>query len=524
MPVAVIRESVPYDFGGIEAIDVLTLAPPKNKLSEIDESKKEEMQRSESMTQSSTSGSKNPASEESSLTNVVTVAEDFIKVFATVSTSQSSSTDGGNTGEPQASDKKSKKNIGKTKKDSKKRRGKGKGKKRRQSTGGIPKANGSVSVAPSATRAEDIINKSNFVEDSGNFHRVSKNENFMDSQLSSVGDIDNSYTMMRDEHQRTPDKSQVMTTIAADAKQEAKMFKTQKQIKDMEFVQIFSTVPLTITSKSTTAILKQRVANKSQRHPTPTFLPIKGTPHNRMADNTAVSTSESTSFAGLTTHTAISLPGEEASHTIESQYEKRSVFNVTTQNASIVGTKRLKSRQKGGRRKSRKLYSPSSLTDSLTTEEPTVLLTDTVQELTVGPFPKPQSASDRLQFNLPENMAEKPTTGVSGKIHFKNSNGTGARKRAQRPKSNSFMMEDAVKSRQKAIAIMVTSTLTNSSITDLATQAKDDVVGTGQLFSSGLQIITPSMLPLKTRTSKRRKSKERDDKSRRKNKGPKTFV
>ncbi|KAB5550170.1 hypothetical protein PHYPO_G00050750 [Pangasianodon hypophthalmus] len=32
VPVAVIRESVPYDFGGIEVIDVLTLAPPKKKI------------------------------------------------------------------------------------------------------------------------------------------------------------------------------------------------------------------------------------------------------------------------------------------------------------------------------------------------------------------------------------------------------------------------------------------------------------------------------------------------------------
>ncbi|MCJ8739891.1 hypothetical protein PDJAM_G00052500 [Pangasius djambal] len=519
VPVAVIRESVPYDFGGIEVIDVLTIAPPKIKLSEIDEGKQEEMHRSESTTQSSTSRSKNPAPEEPSLTNVVTAAEDFIKVLATVSTSQSSSTDGGNTGETPTSDKKRKKNAGKKKKDSKKRRGEGKGKKRKQNTGRVPKAN--VTGAPSANRAEDVINKNNFVDDSGNFDWISKNDNFMNSQFSSVGDIVHSNKMMRDEHQRTSE-SQVDTTTAPDAKQEAEMLKPHKQIKDMEFVQLFSTVPLTINGKPTTAIPRQRVAKKKQRYPTPNYFPVKGTLNNMMADNTAVRTNEGTSLAGLTTHTPISLPGEEAPHNVEFQREKGSAFNATAQNTPIVRIKRLRSRQKWGRRKSRKLYSPSSPTDALTTEEPAVLQTDTTQELTVGPFPEPQTASQRLLSNGPKNMAEKPTTGVSGEIRLKPLKDTGVRKKARRPKSNSSIMEDAIKARQEATGIMVTSTSMGSAITDLATQARDTKASTGQLFSSRLQTITPSMLPLKTRTSKRGRSKERDIKSRRKNKGTKT--
>lgn len=524
MPVAVIRESVNYDFGDIEVIDVLTIAPPRKTISEVNEGKQEEMQRSESTAQSRASGSKNAAPEEPSLTNVVTAAEDFIKVLATVSTSQSSSNDGGNTGETQASDKKRKKNAGKKKKDSKKRRGKGRGKKSKQKTDRIPKTNGSVTDAQSVNRAEDVINKNNFVEDSGNLDWVSKNDNFMKSQFRAVGDIEHINKMMRDEHQRLPDGSQVGTTTAPDAKQVTKMLKPQKEIKDMEFVQLFSTVPSTITSKPTTATLRQRVAKKRQRHPTPNFLPIKGTSHNMIINNTAVSTTESTSLAGLITHTPISLPGEEVPHNVESKHEKGSVFNAAAQNASIVGTKRLRSRQKGGRRKSRKLDSSPSPIDSLTTEEPMVPQTDTIQELTVGPFPEPHSASETLQSNGPKNRPEKPTTGVSGEIQLKILKLNRARKRARQPKSNSPLMEGALKARQEAIAIMVTSPSTGSAITDLATQAKIAIASTGQAFSSSLQTITPSMLPLKTRISKRNQSKEKDNKSRRKNKGIKTCV
>lgn len=503
MPVAVIRESVPYDFGGIEVIDVLTIAPPKKKIAEKDEGKQEEIQKSEG---TFASGSKNLAAEEPSLTNVVTAAEDFIKVLATVSTSQSSSTDGGSTGETQASDKKRKKNAGKKKKDSKKRRGNGKGKKRKQNKDTVPKNNGSVTGAPSAHRAEDVISKNSFAEDSGNLDWVSKNDNFMKNPFTSVGDTEHTNKMMRDEHQRTPDESQVSTTTAPDAKHAVKMLAPQMQIKDIELVQLFSSVPLAITSKPTTAIPRQRAAKKKQRHPTPpTFLAIKGTSHNMMADNTAVSTTKSTSLAGLTTHTPIRLSGEVAPHSLESQHEKGSAFNAAAQNTSIVGTKRLRSRQKWGRRKSRKLYRSSSPSDSLTIKEPAVLLTDTIQELTVGPIPKPCSASERLQTNSPKSIPEKPTKGVSGES--KTIKCTEAKKRTRRPKSESSITEHTIKARQKASAVLVTGSSTGSAITDPATQAKHAVESTRQPFSSRLQTITPSMLLLKARTTKRRKQR-----------------
>ncbi|MEQ2174547.1 hypothetical protein GOODEAATRI_009003, partial [Goodea atripinnis] len=70
-PIAVLREAVPYDYGGIDVIDELTLAPPKRKESK----KSNEDEQGESPTQSMIL--------EPSLRNVVTATEDFIKVLAT---------------------------------------------------------------------------------------------------------------------------------------------------------------------------------------------------------------------------------------------------------------------------------------------------------------------------------------------------------------------------------------------------------------------------------------------------------
>ncbi|TSQ46654.1 Group 3 secretory phospholipase A2 [Bagarius yarrelli] len=488
VPVALIRESVPYDFGGIEVIDVLTIAPPKLKLNEVN-SKQEEIQRSESSTQSSTLGSKNPALEKPSLTNVVTVAEDFIKVLATVSTSQSSSSNGGHTSETQALDKKRKKNVGKKKKAQKKGRGMGKGKKRKQNTSRFPKVNDSVTVALPANRAEDVINKKTYVGDSDGLDWVNKNNNFINSQFNSVRDIKHSNKMMRDEHLRTP-----ATTTATHTMQQANIIKESRiQFKGLEYVQLISTVPATITSKQPTSI--PEVAKKRQRHPM--SLHVKGTLHYRMADNTAVSTNKSTSSAGPTTHTHISFSGEESLYNVESKHEKESAFNATTQNRPIVEAKRLRSRQKG-RRKSRKLYSPSSPIDALTTEKSN----DTT--LTVFPFPKSQSVLQRLQSNRPKNMTEKPLTIVSGKIRIKTLKGTRVKKIAQQAMG-------AFKEEQEFPSIINTNTSMSSAVTDLSEAS------TG-LSVSRLQTITPSLKPLKIQTSKRRKSEERNEKIKRKNK------
>ncbi|XP_068571505.1 uncharacterized protein proca1 [Cebidichthys violaceus] len=169
-PIAVLKEAVPYDFGGIDVIDELTVAPSKNE--ESKKGKAEE--KPESTTQSTMSGPEEP-----SLRNVVTAAEDFIKVLATVSTSQSSATDS-NKGETQSAEKKKRKNPGKKKKTTKKQKGKGKGKgkgrKRKQ------KAEEGAAVSPSGSKAEEVIALSNFIGESHKHEQSSRNTNGVDDR------------------------------------------------------------------------------------------------------------------------------------------------------------------------------------------------------------------------------------------------------------------------------------------------------------------------------------------------------
>lgn len=136
---------MPYDFGGIDIIDELPL-PTARSPRESDEAE------AEGATQSSIT--------EPSLTNVVTAAEDFIKVLATVSSSTADS----DKGESQSSEKNKKKSSGKKKKKERKKTGKkqkGKGKWRRKQ-----KAEGAgVSAAPGGG-AEDVKALSNFISES----------------------------------------------------------------------------------------------------------------------------------------------------------------------------------------------------------------------------------------------------------------------------------------------------------------------------------------------------------------------
>lgn len=147
-----LKEAVPYDFGGIDVIDVLTRAPPIRKES----NNSQEEKKPESTTQSSVS-----SPEEPTLRNVVTAAEDFIKVLATVSTSQSSTTDP-DKADTQSSEKKKRKK----KKKIKKQKGKGKGRKRKQKAEAGVKAEEGAAVSTAANKAEDAISLNNFISES----------------------------------------------------------------------------------------------------------------------------------------------------------------------------------------------------------------------------------------------------------------------------------------------------------------------------------------------------------------------
>ncbi|KAL6115921.1 uncharacterized protein ACO6RY_00653 [Pungitius sinensis] len=164
-PIAVLREAVPYDFGGIDAIDALPLPPPEKK---DDSEKSKDDVKPESTTQSTMSGP-----EEHSLRNVVTAAEDFIKVLATVSTSQSSTTDSTKS-ESQSSEKKKRKNTGRKKKTNKKPKGKGRKRKQKTEEG--------AAVSPSGSKAEEVIALSNAMVEQHQHQQSSRNTNRIDDR------------------------------------------------------------------------------------------------------------------------------------------------------------------------------------------------------------------------------------------------------------------------------------------------------------------------------------------------------
>lgn len=139
-----LREAEPYDFGGIDIIDELPL-PTARSAGEGDEDAEAE-------------GATQSAVPEPSLTNVVTAAEDFIKVLATVSGSTADSDK-----ESQGSAKNKKKSGGKKKarkKTGKKRKGKGKWSRRKQ------KAEGAAVPSTPGGGAEDVKALSNFISES----------------------------------------------------------------------------------------------------------------------------------------------------------------------------------------------------------------------------------------------------------------------------------------------------------------------------------------------------------------------
>uniref|UniRef100_A0A3P9KLC0 phospholipase A2 n=1 Tax=Oryzias latipes TaxID=8090 RepID=A0A3P9KLC0_ORYLA len=165
VPVAVLKESAPYDFGGIQVIDELTVAPPK---------KHDGDEKPESATQSTVS--------EPSLRNVVMAAEDFIKVLATVSTSQSSPVDS-EKGEAQSSEKKKKKKTGQKKKTGRKQ--KGKSRRRKQKTAAGVKTEERAVVSSPESKAEEVLALRNVISESHTHTKMNT-------------DVDNSYDDTRE--------------------------------------------------------------------------------------------------------------------------------------------------------------------------------------------------------------------------------------------------------------------------------------------------------------------------------------
>lgn len=138
VPIAVLRESIPYDFGGIDVIDTLTLAPRVQKVPGTPESATRPLA---------------SAGEEPSIGNVVTAAEDFIKVLATVSTSHSSTTESVRK-EARRGDRKKKKKMDRKMKKKKK----DKGRWRKQRLSALSRPEEASAVTPTARRTGEADN------------------------------------------------------------------------------------------------------------------------------------------------------------------------------------------------------------------------------------------------------------------------------------------------------------------------------------------------------------------------------
>ncbi|KAL0174291.1 hypothetical protein M9458_030259, partial [Cirrhinus mrigala] len=447
VPVAVIKESIPYDFGGIDVIDVLTIAPSKKQ--QPDEEKEN---KTESTTQSSFSESKATTPEEPSLTNVVTAAEDFIKVLATVSTSQSSSADAGK-GETQTSEKKRKKNSGKKKKENKKKRGKGKGRKKNK------KLDEGTTGAPSTGQTEEVMGKNNFAEEASKINRFSiKENNFMNSKLDSEG---NSNKMMRDDPQRTANDNQDVVT-------------SRERDKEPEIQELVSSSP---TAHVTPAVhdktkLRQRAGKKKQRKNNPS---TEATQLQKLSEEETLSTSPSEGVS-LTTST------ESPNDAVRNEHmEDKGPVVVPTQKTPLVRTKRPSLRQREGRKKMRKINASS-------TEEP----------------PRDISSQDPLLFTVsatvgPADVLER--LGLDQTESLKDTNGR--RNKGRR----------VIKICYEAVVPDAADTTPLPTV-DTELQLKDPEINTSPMFSL-LQTDTPSTATRRPRNAKMKRSKERGNREKR---------
>uniref|UniRef100_A0AAZ3QCU8 phospholipase A2 n=1 Tax=Oncorhynchus tshawytscha TaxID=74940 RepID=A0AAZ3QCU8_ONCTS len=343
--VAVPRESIPYDFGGIDIIDVLTVAPQK----ETRETGTEQ-DNPEGTTQSTVSGSQTTGPEEPSLRNMVTVAEDFIKFLATVSTSQGSATDT-TKGETQTSEKKKRKNTaGKNKKNNKKRKGKGKGRKRKQKIDSVSKgAEESYQVSP--TKAEEVVNKSNFVNEPENNDQLNRNVNcFSDGEKDCGGKEELSNDVMRDEpHVDEESAADASDTSATAVKMEQTMLETPALKDHTETASLSATTstPIVTTQKTKRQRSRKGEGRKKQSNITPTVTPKGVARHTAIKQDLPTTTTESSGTPNIPTSTAIISADQPAQLKLENNSEKGHVtVTAGTPIVTFIKSKRHRSKER----------------------------------------------------------------------------------------------------------------------------------------------------------------------------------
>ncbi|KAM7412862.1 hypothetical protein PAMA_020313 [Pampus argenteus] len=333
LPIAVLKEAVPYDFGGIDVIDQLTVSPPVKK----DSKKSDEEEKTESTAQSTMSGPEEP-----SLRNVVTAAEDFIKVLATVSTSQSSATDS-DKGETQSSEKKKKKNTGKKNKTAKKRKGKGKGRKQKQKTEAVVKIEEGATVSPPGSKAEEIIVLSNFISQSHK-HDQANNRVGDNDEYEFGGKDERSNEVMKDEPSMVKEKVSNMSLMTV-----------QKKPVEMgdDAPTPTSTTTVILHKAKNRQLRKGRRRNKGKKIP----LPLSDEVVSNLAQPVTNTTNNLSTVCApaIITMSPVAQPEQQS---FGSDTEKRPVVSTASTPIVIHKVKRNRSKEKGdreGRKKSRRV-------------------------------------------------------------------------------------------------------------------------------------------------------------------------
>ncbi|XP_005474838.1 uncharacterized protein proca1 [Oreochromis niloticus] len=353
LPVAVMREAVPYDFGGIDIIDELTVAPPKSKGSK----KSNEEEKPESATQSTMLGPEEP-----SLRNVVTAAEDFIKVLATVSTSQSSSTNSGKV-EEQSSEKKKRKNTGKKKKTNKKKKGNGKGRKRKVKTEAGVKAEEGAAVSASGSKAEEVKPLSNFINESQRYDQSSRSTNRVDeSEFELRGKDEPLNEVMKDEP--ALDKETVSITSSATVQK-----RPAESVTVVLTAEVAPSISTTVPHKAKTR--RQRKEKRKKGKETT----LLSSPKDLVANKTE-------NLSLVPTIITITPPVQPEQQNFGSDTEKRPVVSIANAPIVISKVKRNRSKEKTdteGRKKRRKASSASPIV-------PVALQNSSVDNLKVIPL------------------------------------------------------------------------------------------------------------------------------------------
>ncbi|XP_062241276.1 uncharacterized protein proca1 [Platichthys flesus] len=326
LPIALLKEAIPYDFGGIDVIDELTVAPPKNKES----GKTEEEEKPESPSQSTMPGPEHP-----SLTNVVTAAEDFIKVLATVSTSQSSTSDSDK--ETQSSEKKKKKRKNKGKKKKTPKKLKGKGNKRKQKAEAGVQTDDRAVVSPSGSTPGEVIALSNFISESHK-HDQSSTNRAGDNEYELKGKEKPSNEVMKDEPAMDKETASTMPSIIV-----------QKKPAEEGTLSTNTTI---LPRKARTRGIRKGGRKKSKKVPPPS------------PEEVVRSTTDKSSDISVPTFITISPMAQPQQQSLQSDPEKRPVFSSAGTPTGIAKVKRNRSKERGdreGRKKRRKVSTASPI-------------------------------------------------------------------------------------------------------------------------------------------------------------------